>query len=75
MSRCDCCERTVSKVRGSPWHGNAKICLACFYVWYDGPCDSGDPAQIAAEVLEAERIGAYPFTMSNRADFERRSTP
>lgn len=66
---CDCCRRDVPKVRGSHWHGDSEICLACFYVWYDG--GSSDPAEIAAEVLEAERLRKYPFNMSDTKEFER----
>ena len=32
---CDACCREVEKVRGSMWHGNDRICLECFYQWYD----------------------------------------
>ena len=69
MTRCDCCEREVAKVLQSIWHGDDKICSACFYVWHDG--GGPDKKSIAAEVLEAERAGKFPFTMPNRADFER----
>jgi len=46
---CDCCRRTVDKVRGSMWHGAALICLECFYQWYDpdsSEIDSTDPVSI-----------------------------
>jgi hypothetical protein len=36
---CDCCQREVDYVRGSMWHGTDRICLECFYQWYDP--DSG----------------------------------
>jgi hypothetical protein len=32
---CDCCRRNVDYVRGSFWHGDARICLECFAQWYD----------------------------------------
>jgi hypothetical protein len=32
---CDCCRRDVEYVRGSFWHGEARICLECFAQWYD----------------------------------------
>jgi hypothetical protein len=32
---CDCCRRDVEYVRGSFWHGDARICLECFVQWYD----------------------------------------
>lgn len=60
---CDCCERVVARVRSSMWHGKARICLACFFVWYDPSedIDVTDPAQIKAAVLRAEAVGKYPF--------------
>jgi hypothetical protein len=60
---CDCCKRNVSHVRRSSWHGESRICVACFYVWYDpsGDIDATDPAQVAAEVLAAESAGVWPF--------------
>ena len=39
---CDCCRREVDYVRGSMWHGSAKICRECFYEWYD-PSSGVDP--------------------------------
>lgn len=32
---CDGCKREVDYVRGSMWHGDLRICLECFYEWYD----------------------------------------
>src|SRR5215469_13950766 len=32
---CDCCRRDVEYVRGSFWHGDARICLECLAQWYD----------------------------------------
>jgi hypothetical protein len=32
---CDCCRRDVEYVRGSFWHGDARICLECLSQWYD----------------------------------------
>jgi hypothetical protein len=60
---CDCCGRMVRYVRGSMWHGRDRICLACFYVWYDpdGAIDVTKPEQIKAAVLKAEAAGTYPF--------------
>jgi hypothetical protein len=60
---CDCCRRLVADVRGSMWHGHARICAACFYVWYDGGSveDPTDPQQIAACVLKAEAANTWPF--------------
>jgi hypothetical protein len=71
MSICDCCQREVAKVRGSPWHGASQICLACFYVWYD--CGLTNPQEVALMVLECERTRKYPFTMSDVAEFERQA--
>lgn len=56
---CDCCNRIVDFVRGSMWHGEHRICLACFYVWYDSGCEG--PAAIKAYVLNAEATGKWPF--------------
>jgi len=70
---CDCCDRSVAEVRGSPWHGNRRICLACFFVWYD-PNDNIDvtkPDEIKAAVLAAEEAGRYPFTMSPKLGLDR----
>lgn len=68
---CDCCHRLVPKVRGSMWHGQSRICAACFYVWYDGPCeDSTDPEKVAASVLKAEAANAWPFGRDD-ADYRR----
>jgi hypothetical protein len=33
--KCDCCRRDVDYVRGSFWHGEARICRECFAQWYD----------------------------------------
>jgi hypothetical protein len=32
---CDCCGVPVSSRRGSPWHGQHRICSPCFFIWYD----------------------------------------
>lgn len=60
MTICDCCERPVPYVRGSPWHGEHRLCLACFFVWYEG--GGPKPDEIKAEVLAAEATGVFPFT-------------
>jgi hypothetical protein len=57
---CDCCDRRVPYVRGSQFHGDFLICLACFLVWYDG--GQVVPAKIKAAVLAAEAVGEWPFT-------------
>jgi hypothetical protein len=56
---CDCCEREVWYVRGSVWHGPARICRACFYLWYE--YGIVDPVALKAEVLACEAAGRYPF--------------
>ena len=56
---CDCCERQVSSVRTSMWHGTDSICLPCFFVWYDSGVT--DKAEIKAYVLAAEAAGTWPF--------------
>ena len=58
-AQCDCCGRLVARVRGSVWHGEARICIACFYVWYD--VGLTDPATLATEVLAREAAGRWPF--------------
>ena len=49
LERCDCCRVEVSYRRGSIWHGQARICRPCFYIWYDGGVVT--PAEIRAERL------------------------
>jgi hypothetical protein len=41
------------------WHGQARICRECFYVWYE--YGFTDPAKIKAEVLACEAAGRFPF--------------
>lgn len=57
--RCDSCERLVARVRGSMWHGRHRICIACFFVWYDDAITS--PGILGAEIVYRETIGAWPF--------------
>jgi hypothetical protein len=70
VQQCDCCKRLVPHVRGSMWHGHSRICLACFYVWYDPSdgIDVADPAQVAAAVHAAEAAGTYPFGGTDDGD-------
>jgi hypothetical protein len=56
---CDCCHRLVRRTRGSHWHGGARICIACFYVWYDEGIV--DPAVLGPTVLKREAAGKWPF--------------
>jgi hypothetical protein len=56
-SRCDCCGRLVTYVRGSMWHGESRI--ACFHVWYG--TGLVEPAEIKAYVLAAEAAATWPF--------------
>jgi hypothetical protein len=56
---CDCCERAVWYVRGSMWHGEARICRACFFLWYDYGLT--DTEALKAEVLAREASGRWPF--------------
>jgi hypothetical protein len=47
---CDCCRRDVDYVRGSFWHGDARICRECFAQWYnpdDDHVDASDTVSIA----------------------------
>lgn len=32
---CHACQREVDRVRSSMWHYPDRICLECFYQWYD----------------------------------------
>lgn len=65
---CSCCERPVPVTRGSMWHHDHRVCLACFYVWYDTGLTS--PAEIKDYVLKAEHERAFPFT-GDISRFER----
>jgi hypothetical protein len=56
---CDCCQRAVLRVRGSLWHGQHRICVACFYVWYDEGIT--DPDVLGPEIVRRERVNAWPF--------------
>lgn len=47
---CDCCRRNVDYVRGSFWHGDARICRECFAQWYN-PDDE--------QITEPSSIGNY----------------
>jgi hypothetical protein len=49
---CDCCRRNVDYVRGSFWHGDARICRECFAQW----CNPDDE-QIG--ITDASSIGNY----------------
>lgn len=49
---CDACEREVDRVRGSMWHGDARICPECFIEWYD-------PSRKDIEDMSPEAIGNY----------------
>jgi hypothetical protein len=40
---CSCCRREVDRVRGSFWHGDAKLCCECFSQWYDPDNESVEP--------------------------------
>jgi hypothetical protein len=50
------------------WHHDQRVCLACFYVWYD--CGLTAQDEIKAFVLKAEADRSFPFTF-NTAKFER----
>ena len=39
---CDCCQRKVDKVKGTPWHGVAQLCQDCLFQWYDPDNDTFD---------------------------------
>lgn len=61
--QCECCGRTVARLRTSIWHTPARICVACFMVWYDVSTNPEDPAAIKADVLRCEALGLFPFTL------------
>jgi hypothetical protein len=44
---CDSCRRDVDYVRGSFWHGEARICRECFAQWCDPNNDQVGPAEAA----------------------------
>lgn len=52
---CDCCKRSVDFVRGSLWHGQDRICLECFYEWYD----PSDPSTTDDNASNKNRIGNW----------------
>jgi hypothetical protein len=62
MPICDCCKRCVDKVRGSMWHGDSRICLECFYQWYDpdGAVDPTDPVSIGNHVRKKHGLEPLP---------------
>jgi hypothetical protein len=68
---CSCCERAVPYTRGSMWHHDHRVCLACFYVWYDEGLTQ--PEEIKNFVLKAEADRTFPFTFDT-AKFERVET-
>lgn len=35
LEACDCCGVPSSYRRGSIWHGQSLICIACFVIWYE----------------------------------------
>jgi len=49
---CDSCQRDVDYVRGSFWHGDARICRECLAQW----CDP-DNDQLAS--ADAASVGNY----------------
>lgn len=63
LPTCHACRRQVERVRGSPWHGDARICLDCFFQWYD-PDDEGvdptSPQSIGNRVRRNAGLGPLP---------------
>ena len=60
---CDCCQREVDYVRGSMWHGDARICRECFAQWYDpdnNTINQTDPVSIGNYVRK--KHGLEPLT-------------
>ena len=62
LEACDCCGVPSSYLRGSMWHGQARICLACFFIWYDDGLT--DPAAIRA--LRLKRCGSVDIGRDGR---------
>ena len=79
---CDCCRRNVDYVRGSFWHGDARLCLECFAQWYDvdnDQVDSGDRVSIGNYVRLrhglpplAAALAMLLLTMASTAQAARR---
>jgi hypothetical protein len=59
LEPCDCCGVPSSYLRG---HGGPRICLACFYIWYDDGLT--DPAAIRA--LRLKRCGSVDIGRDGR---------
>ncbi len=63
--QCDCCQREVDYVRGSMWHGQARICRDCFIEWYDPDRDisgedSPDPRNIGNHIRKKHGLPPLP---------------
>lgn len=56
---CDCCHRRVRRIRSSMWHGQDRLCVACFHIWYEYGIT--DRAELGAETLRCEAAGEWPF--------------
>jgi hypothetical protein len=62
---CDCCKRPVDHVRGSMWHGDARICRECFSQWYDPDnesVDSTNPISIGNHIRKKHGLPALEPT-------------
>jgi hypothetical protein len=59
LEACDCCGVPSSYLRG---HGEHRICLACFFIWYD------DGLVAAAEIkaLRLKRCGSVDVGRDGR---------
>lgn len=71
LEACDCCGVASSYLRGSVWHGRARICAACFYIWYEpNSADPTKPSEIKAERLKRYGdvdVGLHPHLHERRS--------
>lgn len=61
--RCHACKRSGVRLRGSHWHGERRICLDCFFQWYDpdnSSFDNCNPLQLGNYVRS--KHGLEPLT-------------
>lgn len=58
---CDCCHRTVERVRGSMWHGRDRVCPECFIMWYDPDGDIDVTNRLAVGNAVRKKHGLPPL--------------
>jgi hypothetical protein len=59
LELCDCCGVPSSYRRGSIWHGQSLICIACFVLWYE------------YGIVEPEKLKAERLRVCGTADYAR----